>query len=264
MDDFDKDREKNKYLIPNIARALKILDYLACHKNEASITEISSNFGIPKNSVFRILNTLGFYGYVEEENRKYQATPRLLYLGYAGMRTRGIIENSLDMMHALRDELNETVMIGTLFGNQIVIVEQFEPFQNIKFSVEIGKRVTLHASAPGKAILAFLPEDERQTLLNQVTFTRYTDSTLPSKSAMARELEKVREKGYAIDDGEELKEIHCAGCPIFDYRGYPVASIWVAGPAFRFTRELFDKFGPVVREHAMAISRRFGYDPGEY
>lgn len=263
MDDFEKDREINKYLIPNIARALKILDYLARHKNEASIAEIAAEFEYPKNSVFRILNTLEFYGYVKEDRRKYQTTPRLLYLGYAGMLSKGIIENSLDVMHILRDEVNETIMIGTLLGNQVVIVEQFAPFQGIKFTVEIGRRVPLHASAPGKAILAFLPEDEQKTLLDHITFTRYTDSSLPSKSAVIRELKKVIEKGYATDDCEETTEVRCVGSPIFDYRGYPVASIWAAGPAFRFTSKLFDEYGPVVREHAMTISRRFGYDPGD-
>ena len=263
MDDFEKDREQNKYLIPNIARALKIIEYLAKEKNEASITEISEDFDYPKNSVFRILNTLQYYGYVEENQRKYKATPRLLYLGYAGMRNNGITENSIDVMHAIRDELNETVMLGTLLGNEVVIIEQLPSFQYIKFTTEIGHRVNIHTSAPGKAIAAYLPELEKNELLSHLTFTRFTNGTIPSQNAMVKELETVRDRGYAIDNGEELSEIHCVGAPIFDYRNYPIGSVWVSGPAFRMGDERQRAFGERIREYAMQISRRFGYDPGD-
>lgn len=261
MDQFAHEKSENKYLIPNISRALKILEYLTSEKTEASIAQIAADFSYPKNSVFRIIKTLEHYGYIEESERKYRTTPRLLYLGYAGMRNMGLIENALDIMHALRDEVNETVMVGTLHGNQIVIIDQLPSFQYIKFTAEIGKRVTLHASAPGKAILAYLPPGEQEMLLNQIKFTRYTDHTIPSKSDMIEEIELVKAKGYSIDDGEENPDCHCVGSPILDYRGYPIASLWTVGPSFRFVSDLYDQVGPIVKDFAMQISRRFGYDP---
>ncbi|HAK46759.1 MAG TPA: IclR family transcriptional regulator [Spirochaeta sp.] len=263
MDDFERDREKNKYLIPNIARALKIIEYLAKEKTEASITEISDDFDYPKNSVFRILNTLQYYGYVEEAQRKYKATPRLLYLGYAGMRNNGITENSIDIMHAIRDELNETVMLGTLLGNEIVIIEQLPSFQYIKFTTEIGHRVNIHTSAPGKGIAAFLPEKEKAELISHLTFTRFTNGTIPSQNEMMKELDTVRECGYAIDKGEEVPEVRCVGAPIFDYRNYPIAAVWCSGPSFRLGEEKQQEFGDRIKDYAMQISRRFGYDPGD-
>ena len=262
MSDQSTKSKETKYIIPNIARALQILEYLAKDKTDASIADIAAEFSFPKNSVFRIMKSLEHYGYVEEAGRKYHATPRLLYLGYAGMRNKGLVENSLDIMHSLRDEVNETVMIGTLLGNQIVIIEQLPSFQYVKFTTEIGKRVTLHASAPGKAILAFLPEDYQETLLSQITFTRYTDHTIPSKSTMLEELEKVKIRGYAIDDGEEDPQCRCVGSPILDYRGHPIASLWTVGPEFRLTSSQDETVGPIVKEHALRVSRRFGYDPG--
>src|SRR5690554_5935670 len=153
MNNFDKDREKNRYLIPSIARALRILEYLAKEVKEATVGEIASNFNYPNNSVFRILKSLCFYGYVEEVNHKYSITPRLLYIGYAGMCNNSITENAIDIMHEVREEINETVMLGKLVGNDIVIVEQLLSYQYIKFSSQVGAHINLHTSAPGKAIL---------------------------------------------------------------------------------------------------------------
>ncbi|MCF7941514.1 MAG: IclR family transcriptional regulator [Spirochaetia bacterium] len=262
QDDFEKDREKNKYLIPNIARALRIMEHLARKVREAGIAELATELNYPNNSVFRIIRSLEFYGYVEEHNRKYRLTPRLLYLGYAGMRNNGITDNAIDIMQELRDDVNETVMIGKLLGNQVVIIEQLLSYQYIKFSTEIGAYVNIHASAPGKAILAFLPDNEKNKVLDQIVFTRYTNVTIPSKREMLEELSRVASKGFAIDNGEQIPEIHCVGAPIFDYRHYPVAAIWVSGPAFRFCPEVQERVGQKMKEYALRISYRFGFDPG--
>lgn len=261
MANNEQDNSSTKYNIPNISRALQILEYLTGEKTGCTIAQIAAHFSYPKNSVFRIMKTLEHYGYIEESGRTYQTTPRLLYLGYARMRNMGLIENSLDIMHALRDEVNETVMIGTLHGNQIVIIDQLPSFHNIKFTTEIGKRVTLHASSPGKAILAYLPREEQRMLLDQIKFVRYTDNTVPGKKEMVEELEKIKEQGYAIDDGEENPECHCVGSVILDYREFPVASLWTVGPSFRLLPEKYDTIGPIVKDYATQISRRFGYDP---
>ena len=259
-DSADSNGGQSRYLIPSIARALNILEYLARENNEATIAEIAAAFDYPKNSVFRVMKSLESYGYVEEESRRYRTTARLLYLGYASMENKGILEASFDVMHALRDEVNETVLIGTLLGNTVVIIDQLISFELIKFTADIGMRVPLHTSAPGKAILAYLPDDERMKVVDQINFVRYTDATVPSRKAMLEEIERVKDTGYAVDDGEEVPDIHCIGVPILDYRRYPVAALWVVGPSMRLTRDIYPEVGRVVREHALRISRRLGFD----
>lgn len=253
-----------RYIIPNIARALKILESLAREENGASISELAQKFEIPVNSTFRIIKSLEAYGYVEEVNRRYVTTPRLLYLGYAGMSRKGLVENSVDLMHALRDDINETVMLGTLVSNQIVIIEQFPSFEFIKFTTDIGHRVPVYASAPGKAILANLPEGERDGILNHLNFKRFNDNTIPGKKVLLEEVDRTLEDGYAIDNGEEITGIICVAAPILDYRQYPVASIWLTGPDFRMKEKGLEHIGATVAAFAGKISRRFGFDrPGK-
>jgi len=79
--------------------------------------------------------------------------------------------------------------------------------------------------------------------------------------AMMQEIEKVQSTGYALDLGEEVSEIWCAASPVFDYREYPIASIWLSGPEFRLSRMDLAKVGSLVRDHAMCVSKQFGYDP---
>lgn len=249
-----------RYIIPNIARALKILEMLSREENGASISEIAQKFEIPVNSTFRIIKSLEAYGYVEEETRRYFTTPRLLYLGYAGLNKKGVLQNSIDVMHSLRDNINETVMLGTMVSNEIVIIEQLPSFEFIKFTTEIGHRVPVHASAPGKAILACLSEEDKQAVIEHLSFDRFNDATIPSKNDMLEEIENIVKNGYSVDNGEEITGIICVAAPILDYRNYPIASIWMTGPDYRVKEKGIKVIGEAVVEAAAIISRRFGLD----
>jgi DNA-binding IclR family transcriptional regulator len=254
-------KSSKAYIIPNVDRALKVLELLSTKTDGSSVTEIAKSLDLPKNSVFRIVRTLAANGYLLERDRIYRFSPKILSLGYAGIQSTNLIGVSLKGMHSLRDEVNETIFIGTLAQTQVVILEQLPSYQFVKFAIEIGHRVPIHASAPGKAILAFLPPGEQKDLLNHIAFTRYTDTTIPGMKVMMQEIEKIKTKGYALDYGEEVAEIYCVASPVFDYREYPIASLWLAGPAFRLSVMDLDHVGTVVREHALMISREFGYDP---
>lgn len=253
--------KKASYIIPNLDRALKILEHLSAQPQGSSVTEIANRLGLPKNSVFRIVRTLAANGFLLEHEKIYRFSPKILSLGYAGIQRTNLIEASLKEMYALRDEVNETIFVGTLAQNQVVILEQLPSFHYVKFTIEIGHRVPIHASAPGKAILAFLPNGEQQDLLEHIAFTRFTDRTIPGMKTMLQEIERIQLRGYALDLGEEAADLYCVASPVFDYREYPIASLWLSGPEFRLSKMDLDQVGAVVREHTLHVSRDFGYDP---
>jgi len=173
-----------RYIVTNLERALKILELIATKKEGSTITEIANSLGFPKNSVFRIMRTLEANGYLTEKERRYHFSPKLISLGYAGIESTNLVSAALDAMHALRDEINETVFIGCLSEYQkVVILEELPSYQYVKFTIEVGHMVPIHASAPGKAILSFMPEKEQEDMLNHIRFRRYNDRTIPSKRA---------------------------------------------------------------------------------
>ena len=252
-------RERS-YIIPNLDRALRVLEHLSTRQQGGSITEIANQLSLPKNSVFRILRTLAASGYLDEHDKRYRLTSKILSMGYSAVKRTHLIEACMGEMRTLRDEIDETVFVGTLSEGRVVILEELPSFQLVKFTIEIGHKVPIHASAPGKAILAFLPAAEQHSLLAHIAFTRFNDRTIPGMKAMQKEIERIQAAGYALDLGEEVVDIWCAAAPVLDYRAYPIASIWLSGPEFRVSKMDLARVGTAVREHALRISKQFGFD----
>ncbi len=250
-----------RYHIPSLERALGVMECLAKEPQGLGISDLASRLGVPKNSVFRIATTLVAHGYLhrDAEGKKLTLGRKILALGYSAVDEYSLVEKSLDVMRALRDETAETVLLGTLLDDQGVVLEQVPSDQPVKFVIELGHRFPLHSAAPGKAILAYLPDPQLSEILSRMRFTRFNERTITSRSAYERELGQVRQNGYALDRGEEIKDVHCVAAPILNHRGHPVAAAWVTGPAFRLPQQDLPRVAPQVVRAARQISQRFGY-----
>lgn len=249
------------YHVPNLDRALAILEFLATQPKGCGISQIARDLGFPKNSVFRIVATLHARGYLHRQPREktYLLSRKLLSLGYAAIDEHNLVEKSLDVLRRLRDETQETALIGVLVDNEGVVVEQVPSAHVLKFLIRVGHHFPLHTAAPGKAMLAFLPEEERRAITARMPFTRFNERTITDPARFEEELAEVRAKGYAVDRAEEIEGLHCVAAPVFDHRGRMLASIWVTGPSYRLRLEDSPQVAVHVMQCAEAISRRFGY-----
>lgn len=247
--------------VPALDRALRILELLAEHTDGMRMREIADNLNLPANSVFRITATLEDHGYLlrDGDDMRYRLSRKLLALGYAAIGEDKLVEQSLDVMRKLRDETHETVLLGIRDDTEGLVLEQVASNQPVKFLVTPGVRFPLHTSAPGKAMVAFLPPVEREALLDRITYTRYNERTRDSREKFVADLENVLACGFGTDESEQIEGLHCAGAPIFNHRGYPIAAIWLTGPSFRFCTTQFPSVGSKVAHAAAQISARFGY-----
>ncbi len=252
----------DSYAVPALDRALTILELLAQYPEGMRMREIAEKIELPSNSVFRITGVLEDRGYLLREgtDMRYRLSRKLLALGYAAVGEDKLIEHSLDVMQQLRDETEETVLVGVRADLEGIVLEQVAATQPVKFLVDPGTRFPLHTSAPGKVFAAFIKPAERATLLKRIHFKRYTPNTLDTRAKFEVALEEVAKKGYAVDRSEEIEGLHCVGAPIFNHRGHPIAAIWVTGPSFRFPESAFDRIGRKVVNAAATISRRFGHN----
>lgn len=252
----------SKYKVPNLERALLLMEHLQDQPKGRTLAELTVDLAYPKNSVFRITATLLEHGYLDrdEKSKKFSLSRKLLAMGHRALSERPLIPLALDIMHECRDVVKESVLLGTIVEDEGVVMEQVLGSYPFKFSLDMGMRFKLHVAAPGKAILAYLPEGEQNTLIDRLNMCRYNERTITSKKELYAVLDQVRQNGYALDKEEQLHGIVCVGAPVMNHHGYPVAGLWMTGPADRITEDSYSSFGKQIRHFADRISARLGYD----
>lgn len=253
-----------RYSVSNLTRGLDVMELLASHPAGLGVTEVASALHIPKNAAFRITAALCERGYLRRNNgtKSFALSPRLMTMGYQAANQESIIEKAMPFMRALRDAVKETVVLCALTEAGGIILDQAAGSHPFRFVVDPGAPFRLHTSAQGKALLAHLPEEERECILSRLTLTRFTERTITTRKALRAELDEVRRAGYALDRAEELDGVYCAAAAILDARRYPVAAVCVTGPASRLTEALLDAVGRQARECAQRISQTLGFVAG--
>lgn len=248
-----------KYIIPNLWRAIELLEYLAANPEGLTISELADALQMPTNSVFRILRTLSAKEYVIQKHKRYIISSKLFALGAQAIAEESLFEKIVPVMRDLRDDLKETVLLGKLSGYQGVILEQIQGLFPVKVVVEVGYNFPIHCSAPGKVIIAHLPERERDELLEHCTFKKYTRNTIVDRKAFLAELEKVVSAGFALDMEEADYDVRCISAPIMNVRGYPVAALWLTGPVSRLTEDKCIDYAEILKKTCQEVSRSIGF-----
>ena len=244
--------------VPILERALGVLEFLSQCPSGMTLSEIARSLTIPKNTTYRMLNTLCERGYVarNEAERSYRLTRKLATLVYASAQDGSLIEKALGPMRTLRDRVKETVVLSILDDTEGIVLEQVPGLHPFRFVCDPGTRQPLHASASTKVILAFLPDDEREARLKGAAFARLTENTLTGAAVLRRELAETRARGYGIDRAEALHGVHCVAAPVLDRQCRPVAAITVTGPDERLRKEDFARTGEWVRACAREVSEQ--------
>lgn len=257
----DSSHKRSRYSVPNLERALQILELLLNFPDGLAQSEMATRLHCSKTSIFRITATLLEWGYLErkEDPRSLALSRKLLAMGTKALHEKDLVGTAIDIMRDLRDRIRETVLIGTLAGGEFVVLEQVLGTHPFKFSVDAGARLPLHTAAPAKALIAYLPEPARESLLSQIEYVRYNSATIANAAQLRKELSEVRERGYAIDRGEQLSGIHCVAVPVFARHGYPIAAIWTTGPADRIREMDLDSIGQLFKSQVRLVSARLGY-----
>lgn len=246
--------------VQSIERAIRILEELATEKEGLGVTELSQRVQLHKSTVHRILNTLLLYGYVERNphTERYRLGMKLLYLGGAILDRMDIRSEARDILDALAKEVNETVHLVVPEGDKAIYVDKIDSRRTIRMYSQIGRRAPYHASAVGKAILAFLPKEEAETIISK-GLERYTKNTITDPEKLRNHLEMIRRKGYAIDEEENEVGIRCIGAPVFDHTGRVVAAVSISGSILTVTRDKIPELSKKVVDSARRISEKLGW-----
>jgi len=252
--------EKQKYYeIGSIVKVFKLIEILVTER-EFEVRELCKLCELPKTTVHRMLLTLQDLGYVSQSPKKrlYKATTKFFELGQSVMQNSGLIDIAHPHMAELSILAGESVNLGILNGIDAVCIDKVEGQSPLKVDQPIGSRYPAYFSGYGKACLAFLPEEERASLLDSIDIVPVTDKSLKTVDAIEKDLEQIRTKGYALDDEEGLIGIRCIAAPIFDHSKKVVAAISIAAPSQRFVKKKIPSMAKLVMKTADKISQELG------
>lgn len=245
--------------VPALQRGLALLEHLAAEPAGATLSELGAALDLSPTSVFRLAGALGELGYLsrDEKTKRFAVTQKLLRLGQPHSGSRSLVECAIEPMRTVLRATGETTQLCCRTEAFCVVVEQLPALHPFKYIVDLGSRPPVYCCAPGKAMLAFLPDDELEATLARIKFERHTARTITSRRALLAELERVRAKGYAVDCDEHFEGVHCVAAPLLDRHGHTIAAITIAGPAARIPESKFDRYGQVIIASAHEAARRF-------
>lgn len=243
-----------------LAKGMSVLEVLVAADGPQGVSQLARKLDLSKSNTHRLLQTLSALGYVASKEGRYYLTPKLWVLGADLMSRLDVRRIALPELERLAEDTQETVHLSVLDNDEVVYVDKIDSPQPIRAYTKIGGRAPAWCVATGKAMLAFQPQEQIERVARQLKpFTSLSISDAPS---LRRELQEVRELGYAVNRGEWREEIGGLAAPIFDSRATVVAALGISGPTGRINAQAIDRFAPKVREAARAVSRQMGANPG--
>jgi IclR family acetate operon transcriptional repressor len=255
-----KQENSSRYTVQVLAKALAVLETLAQH-GALSLAELAQAVDQPKSSVFRYLVTLEERGYIRRHpaTEQYSLGVKLISLGNLVTGQFNVHEEAIGFMRQLLDKFRETVNLAILEDGQIVYLDILEGTQSVRMAARPGQRDFAHSTAIGKSILSHLPHEDLTAILKRHGLPAMTEATITNLEALQVELQRVRERGYAIDNLENEPGVRCVGAPIFNHHAEVIAAISVSGPASRITPSQVEMIGRELIAATRAISERLGY-----
>jgi DNA-binding IclR family transcriptional regulator len=256
-----KGKSVYKPLVPAVEQASRVLLCLGESPHfKMKLTEICKQVGIHKSKGHSILNTLKQFEFVEKdpEAKTYSLGPALIFLSRHVLDNLHYPEIVAPFLEDLAKETNGTALFGLIYGEHLLVVGKSEGNQNIGFSIRLGHRFHMTLGAHGKAMVAFMPEPEREKILTKkrVYFHGLELSRLNMKR-LREELTKCRQLGYAQDVGEITAGVNFISAPVFGLQEKIIGCIILIGT---FAETLIEKYGPKTADVARKVSYKLGAD----
>jgi IclR family acetate operon transcriptional repressor len=254
---FNQPSEPNA--VQSLDRALRILAIVA-EADGLSLSEVAERSGLAASTVYRMLTTLANHGMVEfaEGEQLWSIGVEAYRIGSAFLRSRRLVDRARSVMQGLMERTGETANLGVAEEDCVVFVSQVETHQAIRAFFRPGTRSPFHASGIGKAILAHLPGERVESIIQKTGLEAFTGKTLSHRVPLAADLAEIRARGWSLDDEERYPGMRCVAAAIFNEFAEPVGGISISGPTVRVTPDRLAALGPEVHEAAAAITRMIG------
>lgn len=234
------------YQLQSLDRAVKVLEMLGGSETPLALAEICQIMQIHKSTAHRSLMVLERSELIERTpDNRFRLGLKLYELGNRAVEQVDLRARIRPHFRRLAAELGETVHLGVLQKASVIYLEKIEPNRRICMSSKTGSSNPAYCTSMGKAMLAYLPEEMLEQSIAKMRFVRFTSKTIGSREELLKSLERVRRRGYAIDDEEIEVGVRCVGAPVFDENNLPIAAVSISGPSARIRTQNL----PVIAEH---------------
>ncbi|MBS4174998.1 IclR family transcriptional regulator [Bacillus sp. FJAT-49736] len=243
----------------SIIKALSLLDLFTDSRQELSLKEITEEVGLPKSTVYRLLASLEYSGFIaktkeSENDSRYKLGLKLMELGFLVADQLELRKIALPHMKKLASEINEVVHLVISNQNEAVYIEKVESTRALRLHTRIGKRSPLYLGSGPKLLLAYMSDERKNLSLEEIQQYRKINSL-----TFLKELQQIVEKGYAVSYGEQDIGTIGISFPIYDYKRKVIASLAVSGPTSRFEGENMDFIKEMTAITAENISQELGF-----
>ena len=246
--------------VQSVDRAITVLEILA-REGHAGVSEVAAEIGVHKSTAFRLLAALEERDLVEQntERGKYQLAFGILRLASAIPTRIDIVRQAQPILDGLALQLDETINLAVVREQYAVNVQQALSSAVVASQNWVGQLTPLHATSSGKILLAYMPDDQRDSILEKAGLPALTKKTITSRKALLDELAEVRENGFATTFEELELGLNAAAAPIRDHTGTVVAALSASGPAFRYDEARVKNTEADIKLAGSRISHRMGW-----
>ena len=256
VEPFEASAQSNPYKLEGLDRVVAILDLLSASDNALSLAEICQQMELCKSTAHRALMALERTGLIERApGHRYRLGLKLYDMGHRAVEQIDLRSHAHPHLRKLALRVGETVHLGVLHRSRIVYIDKIEPVSRLVcVSSRTGTSNPVYCTALGKAILAFMSPEEAAKIIANLEFKSFTAHTLTSREQLQEGLERVRRRGFAVDDEEMEIGTRCIGAPIYGQDGQIVAAVSVSGSTTRITAQRAPAIANDVHRCCQAIA----------
>lgn len=247
--------------LKTVSRSILVLKLFSPNEREFTLTEFQGRLGISLSSLQRILYTLTKEGLLEKDEvtKSYRLGLELYFLGNLVESHSQLISVSKEEMDNLNELTQETVTLNVIHQNKRKCIGYVLAKHELTTLAFISNESPLYAGASAKVLLANMPVQKQEEILKELKLERITEHTTMQKTALVNELSKIKQRGYAITEGERVLGVYAISSPIMDRFGNILAGITLTIPSVRVNKDAKDMYIRLVQDCAQKISGKLGF-----
>ena len=240
-----------------IHRAISIIEFVS--ERARTLNEIAAHLGVHRSTALRQLQTLEQDRFVmRRTDGRFAVGTRLIAIAQQALESLDLRQIAAPHLRGLQGHVGHTIHLAQLMGDEIIYIDKVDGTASVRMYSRVGKPASLTASGVGKVILSQLDPGRREALLAGVQWTAHTQSTHTSPETLAADLDRIRQRGWGVDDGEFEEFVNCIAVPICNSTGDIVAGISITSIKAIASLKDLHAFMPALQQTAQAISRELG------